>query len=98
MEQSELDELFTHVSMKPGHRVRFRKALSSSLIESDNHNRGSQHQRECPVCLIGPASDVNVVLMPCGHVFCAQHAADASGTQQCPVCRSTVTSAQRAFV
>merc|ERR1719433_1640838 len=48
-EQSELDTMFDLVGVKPGHMLRFRRALrdSSSSVAGGG-------LRECPVCLTGP--------------------------------------------
>lgn len=94
MEPHEFDECCQSIQMKPGHRVKFRNALG----QNTKHRSNGANQRECPVCLIGTASNVDVALTPCGYVFCAEHAAEASCMEQCPVCGSTPASTQRVFV
>jgi len=90
--QSDLDDMFKFCSVKPGHMLRFRRALRRGV--GGGTLGGST---ECPVCLSGPQEGVNVALTPCGHLFCAMHATQAQKQRECPVCRKVPSGTQRIF-
>mmetsp|Transcript_15288 Transcript_15288/g.49000 ORF Transcript_15288/g.49000 Transcript_15288/m.49000 type:complete len:233 (-) Transcript_15288:455-1153(-) len=53
--------------------------------------------RECPACLDGAKEGVNIALVPCGHIFCTEHAAQALKKKECHMCRGHVSITQRVF-
>lgn len=80
--------LIEQVGVTHEHDIRFEQALN---------DRKSPGSLECPVCLAEPEDGIKVALVPCGHVFCAEHAAQAVGEEACFVCRTHVTNTLRLF-
>eukprot|EP00929_Paragymnodinium_shiwhaense_P088691 TRINITY_DN49003_c0_g3_i1.p1 TRINITY_DN49003_c0_g3~~TRINITY_DN49003_c0_g3_i1.p1 ORF type:complete len:608 (+),score=112.93 TRINITY_DN49003_c0_g3_i1:167-1825(+) len=97
----ELEKVLTDIGVKTGHLLRFRRALQEGAdIQSPSASSppaASGGGFECSVCLAGESQDVNVALIPCGHVYCRQHAEQARAANKCHTCREPVQSVQRIF-
>lgn len=102
-EDKDLDNIFSLLEVKPGHLLRFRRAVQAARAKQPPAAAGSpaaagrEGVRECAVCLDDAEEGVDTVLVPCGHVFCREHAQAALRRRECHVCRGCTTAVQKMF-
>lgn len=96
LEAADIEDMLRLVGVKPGHRSRFTKALKDPA--AGQAAASDRALLECPICLV-PRSDCQAAaLLPCGHVYCEEHAAAALKKERCFVCRQPPIGQQQLFV
>jgi len=90
MGDDELENMLDLLGVLPGKKIKFKMALG---IKS----KAPRERSGCSVCFSDDPSDLEVVLVPCGHCFCSEHGAGAIERNGCPVCRAPPTAMQRVY-
>lgn len=56
--------------------------------------REKQEQSTCVVCM---DREINVVLIPCGHLIMCNHCAESLASKKCPTCRQTISQVVKVY-